>query len=61
MSHPLTWKGLIFLHYNLAYWLMSSVCPEFYKPQTLDGKIYPESEIKAIFIRVGKEKKLLGI
>lgn len=40
---------------------MSSVCPEFYKPQTLDGKIYPESEIKAVFIRLGKEEKLLGI
>lgn len=43
----LMWKGFDLLHWDLVCWLMSSVCSEFYKPQTLDGRIYPENEIQA--------------
>ena len=39
---------------------MSSICREFYKPQTLDGKIYPENEIKASIHKSGEGKKTIG-
>ena len=61
MTHMLMWKeGVDFSHWNLVYWLMGSICHEFYKPQTLDGKIYPENEIKASISKSGEGKKTVG-
>lgn len=61
ITYSLLWKELDTVHWDVVCWLMSSMCPEFYKPQTLDGKIYPESEIKANIHNRGKKRKLLGM